>query len=333
MIALAGHDAGDALISGAQAAFGSSDALISATLKRATPLMWLGLAVAVAFRAGVLNIGAEGQFLVGAVCASAAGLYLPELPGVGGPLIVLAAGALGGMAWAGSAGWLLRRHGVNEVVSTLLLNLLASQLVGYLVRGPLQEPSRTYPQSSAVPEYFRVPLLLDGYRLHAGFLLAILAAGIIALLTYRHAIGFRWRVVGLGPLAAESAGLIDVGATRVRVLLLSGAFAGIAGAGELAGVTYSLFEGLSPGYGYTAIAVALIARLHPIGLLASAIAFGALGAAGDGMQRNSGVPADLTVVVSAGAILAVLAYPYVRARWAVMNPATDPPATDRAANA
>ena len=298
----------EALVAFWDGAFGSTFAFWSATLVRATPLLLVGLAVALAFRAGVLNIGAEGQLLVGAAFASAMALALSGAPrAVLVPLMILA-GMAGGALWASIAALLRRRFGVLEVISTIMLNFVALALVGWLVRGPLQEPTRVYPQTVAFAETAHWPFLISGQRLHLGFVLAIVAALVLWFILARTAVGFRIRVVGAGARAAQSAGGIDATRLTFRVFLWSGALAGLAGASEVGGVTWALYEGLSPGYGYTAIAVALLARLEPRTIVASAVLFGALEAGGAGMQRDAGVPAVAVQVVVAGILLAVLAF-------------------------
>ncbi len=303
----------DALLALWDGAFGSPYAIWSATLVRATPLLLVGLAVALAFRAGVLNIGAEGQLLVGAIAAAAVALWLDALPRpVAVPLMILAGAAAGAM-WAGIAAVLRHRFGVLEVISTIMLNFVALALVGWVVRGPLQEPTGIYPQSPTFGEQARWPFLIPGQRLHLGFALGVLLAfgswGWLA----RTASGLRVRLVGAGARAAASAGSVDVARTTFGVFLLSGALAGLAGASEVGGVTWALYEGLSPGYGYTAIAVALLARLDPRWVVASAILFGALEAGAAAMQRDAGVPAVIVQVFVAITVLAVLAVTHLRA--------------------
>ena len=297
----------DALLALWEGAFGSSYAFWSATLVRATPLLLLGLGIATAFRAGVLNIGAEGQFLVGAIAATAVGALAAE---AGRPLTVLAmllAGATAGAVWAGIAAALRRWFGVLEVISTIMLNFVALYLVGWVVRGPLQEPTRINPQSATLPDAAHWPFLIPGQRLHLGFLLGLLAAAGLWFVLRRTATGFRVRVVGAGARAAVSAGGVNVPRTIMGVFLVSGAFAGIAGAAEVGGVTWALYEGISPGYGYTAIAVALLAGLDPRWIVPSAVFFGALEAGAAAMQRDAGVPAVVVQVIVAAVILGVLA--------------------------
>lgn len=301
----------EALLAFWDGAFGSSYAIWSATLVRATPLLLVGLAVAVAFRAGVLNIGAEGQFALGAVGATVAALALAEAPRIVVIAAMIVAGAAGGAAWAAIAAWLRRRFGVLEVISTIMLNFIAAALVSWLVRGPLQEPTRVYPMTVTFATSAQWPFLISGQRLHLGFVVGVLAVAGWWFVLGRTALGFRVRAVGASPSAAESAGGIDAKQLMFRVLLVSGACAGIAGASEVGGVTWALYEGLSPGYGYTAIAVALLARLDPGFLVPSALLFGALEAGGAAMQREAGVPFVVVQVIVALVLIGVL----VLARW------------------
>ncbi len=312
LLELAGYDA--RLVLGAlwRGSVGSSYALSSATLVRAIPLILAGLAVALAFRAGVFNIGVEGQLLAGAAAATIVGSKLSTAIG---PLTLpaeLIAGALAGAGWAGIASWLRNRFRVLEVISTIMLNFVALHVVGYLVRGPLQEPLRIYPQSDVLPEVALMPKLIVGTRLHGG-LIAAIAAAVILWWTLRHtAAGFRLRASGMNPSAAWSAGLINVGRVTALAFLVSGALAGLAGAVELTGVTFALYENISPGYGYTAIAVALLARLNPLAVIATGLFFGALEAGAGAMQRDAGVPAAFVSIVEATIVLAVIAFDTIR---------------------
>lgn len=288
-------------------AFGSSYAFWSATLVRATPLLLVGLAVALAFRSGILNIGAEGQLILGAIAASAVALHLPAAPRVLVVLLMIVAGMAGGAAWAGIAALLRRRFGVLEVISTIMLNFVALATVSWMVRGPLQEPTRVYPMSETFAAAARWPFLIGGQRLHLGILLGLFAAGALWFVLTRTAAGFRVRATGAGARAAQSAGGVDTERVAARVFLVSGALAGLAGASEVGGVTWALYEGISPGHGYTAIAVALLARLDPRWVIVSAVFFGALEAGGASMQREAGVPAVAVQIVIATILLGVLA--------------------------
>lgn len=305
-----GFDAIPATAALLRGSLGSSYAITSATLVRATPLILTGLSVAIAFRAGVFNIGAEGQLLAGAAAATAVSL-LPALShSRWNPLIALAIGATAGGLWAGIAALLRARFHVLEVISTILLNFIALYLVGYLVRGPLQEPLHIYPQSSTIEVVARLPRVLPASRLHVGFAIAVIVAVAAWWIVRFTAAGFRLRAVGANSDAARIAGEIDVVRTATRAFIVSGAIAGLAGAIEVTGVTFALYENISPGYGYTGIAVALLARLDAGGVIASGLLFGALEAGASAMQRDAGVPAVVVSIVEAIIILAlVVAWP------------------------
>ncbi len=272
----------------------------TATLLKTAPLLLAGLAVALCFRCGVWNIGAEGQLLAGALAATALATRAPA--DTAAPLLVPAvalAGACGGALLGAIAGWLRAMRGVSEVISTILLNFVAIQCVALAVQGPLQEAAGAYPQSDALPA---AALLPSVGRVHAGVAAALLLAIVGHWLVFHSSAGFRMRAVGLAPRAARFAG-IPPERTAVGILVLGGALAGLAGAFEVSGVTGRLYEGLSPGYGYTAIAVALLARLEPLGVIPAALFFGALEAGAGAMQREAGVPAEATKLVQGVVVL------------------------------
>ena len=304
--------AGAAFLNGA---FGSWYAFGSGTLVRATPLILTGLAVAIAFRGGVFNIGAEGQFLMGATAATAVALYAPRLnPVATVSLCFLAGGALGAL-WASIAAILRTRFHVLEVISTIMLNFAATYLVSYLVRGPMQEPTHVYPQTASIPHAAELLRFSGDTRLHLGFLVALLAAGIARWAMHSTAAGFRLRVTGANPDAASVAGRVDVRRVVFSAFAISGALAGLAGAIEVQGVTFALYENISPGYGYTAIAVALLARLDAVLVVPAGMLFGALDAGAAAMQRDAGVPSVVVSIVEAALILALLASRAVRQRF------------------
>jgi ABC-type uncharacterized transport system permease subunit len=306
-LAVGGHDPVPALTALVSGAFGSTDRLLSITLVRSVPLILTGLAVALAFRAGVWNIGAEGQLYAGATVLTAVALWLPGLPGlVGLPLFLLLA-CLGGAAWAVVPAVLKVRSGTNEVITTLLMNFVAIYLAAYLLHGPLQESRGVFPQSDAIAQAARLPIVVPGTRLHLGFLLALVLAGALWLILARTAFGFRIRAVGASPRAARVSGRMQSDRIVVASLLLSGAIAGLAGGVEVAGVTFALYEDLSPGYGYTAIAVALLGGLRPAGVVLAGIFFGALQGGASAMQREAGIPAVWVNGIEAVVILAVVA--------------------------
>ena len=289
-------------------------ALLADALVRSTPLILAGLAVAIAFRGGVFNIGAEGQLLMGAVAYAAVALAWSNALGRFTVIIAMLAGAVAGALWAGVAAFLRKRFHVLEIISTIMLNFIAIHFVSFLVRGPLQEPTRIYPQTQSLPAVARLPQLIPGTRLHFGFIVALLTAAAFAWMFARTAAGFRIRAVGASPTASRIAGKIKVERTSLFVFLLSGAIAGVAGGIEVGGVTFALYENLSPGYGYTAIAVALIAGLNPLGVVASGIFFGFLETGAIALQREFAVPSSIASIIEAALILAALTLAVLRGK-------------------
>ena len=307
LLAFGGYDVRLAMQALARGAVGSPVIFASTTLVRATPLILTGLAVALAFRAGMLNIGADGQFLSGASAAIAVGLAFGRSLGAAAIPVVLAAGAVSGALCALIPAWLRRQFGVLEVITTIMMNFVALYGVSYLVRGPLQEPSGVYPQSPALDASLRLPFVVPGTRLHAGFVIAVAMAVGTSWYLRSTAGGFRVRALGANPQAAAVAGRVRVARLGMRVFLASGALAGLAGAVEVTGVTLALYENLSPGYGFTAIAVALLGGLEPLGVILSGIFLGGLATGAAAMQREAGVPAALVSVLEAAVILGVVA--------------------------
>ena len=304
-LTLAGYDAGAALAALWSGAFGSWYAFTSATLVRAVPLILIGLGLALSFRAGALNIGADGQFYAGAIAATWVGLHVAALPAAVAIPAVWSAALLAGALWVAVPVGLRMRYGVLEVISTLLLNFVAEALVSFVVQGPLQERQGIYPQSDPIALSARLPLV-PGTRLHAGLFLALGCAGVLWYLFARTRWGFMLRAVGAGARAAEVSGRIDSRRITAQALLASGAIAGLAGGVEVTGVSYALYQNLSPGYGFTAIAVALLARLNPVGVVGAGLLFGALEAGAGAMQRDAGVPAVTVSVVEAVVLIVVV---------------------------
>jgi simple sugar transport system permease protein len=284
---------------------------ISESLVSACPLLLTGLGVVVAWRAGMFSIGAEGQLLMGALAAIATAGLARNMPGPVLTLLMILAGSAAGAGWSALAGWLRVRRGVPEVISTIMLNYVALYLVGLLVEGPLQE-SGQLAQTAPVPAAAMFARLLPASwtggvpaRLHSGVLLALLAAAACYVYLYITPEGLRLRVLGSNPEAARTAGFA-VDRIRVRAMALSGALCGLAGAIELAGVAGRLYPEFSPGWGYSAIPVALIGGLHPIGTALSALFFGGLAAGCGNLERMTGVSAVLINVIQAAAVLAVI---------------------------
>ena len=307
-LALGGFDPWEAMTALVSGSLGSSTAIFSITLVRSVPLILTGLAVALAFRAGIWNIGAEGQLYAGAVAGVWVALAAPaSVPGwILLPLILLV-GGVAGAAWAVVPAALRLRAGVGEVITTILMNFVAIHLAAWMVHGPLQEARGVFPQTDRISEAARLPILVPGTRLHLGFALAVVLAVVLwAWLRYT-ASGFGIRAVGASPDAARVAGRIEDGPTLFRVFLASGAIAGLAGVVQVSGVTFALYEDFSPGYGYTAIAVALLAGLKPLGVVLTGALFGALEGGAGAMQREAGVPAGWVDAVEALVILSILA--------------------------
>ncbi|MEI6432171.1 MAG: ABC transporter permease [bacterium] len=283
------------------------------TIVQTIPLLLTGLGVALAFRCQLFNIGAEGQFLVGAMCAT----WIGTMHGVPAPLhlpLALLAGALAGAAWAAIAAAMKIYRGVQEVLSTLLLNFVALQLLAWMVRGPLQEAAKAFPQSDPLAIPARFLILIPQTRLHGGVILALIMAAVVWFYLKWTAGGFALRAVGAGAEAAEAAG-IPLNRTLITAFLLSGALSGLGGAVQMCGVLYRLSEGFSPGYGYTAIAVALLANLNPLGVVPSALFFGALTVGGVAVQqRIPGVSAVVVQILQAVTLFALLGYAWAQGR-------------------
>ena len=305
LIVWAGQPAGAALWLMTKGAFGSTFALTE-TLARAIPLALTGLAAAVAFRARFFNIGAEGQLYAGALAATWLGTGLVTLPPALMVPFLFAAGAAAG-ALALLPSWFLKvRLGVDEVVTTLLLNFVVLLLVGYALEGPMKDPmSLGWPQAAPIVEAGTLPTLVPRTRLHAGLLVALGAALALWLLIRYGAFGIAVRALGLNPDAARHAG-IHPARTLLGVALLSGALAGMAGVSEVAGLKGYLTLDLSPGFGYTGIAVAMLANLHPLGVVLSAVFLAGITVGADSMSRALGVPSYIADIMVAAAVLAVL---------------------------
>jgi simple sugar transport system permease protein len=304
-LAAGGYDAPAALAALWRGAFGSTDAILSALLPRAIPLVVIGLGIGLAFRAGALNIGAEGQFYAGAIAATWVGLQVGGWPRLLALPMVLVAALAAGLLWASLPVLLRLRFGVLEVISTLLLNFVAEALVSWMVQGPLQEAKHIYPQSDPLPIAARLPQL-PGTRLHLGLAIALGLAGLLWVFGRRTLLGFQLRATGASPVAALVSGRVNTGRMFALALGASGALAGLAGGSEVSGTSYALFQNLSPGYGFTGIAVALLARLDPLATVATGLLFAALEAGSSAMQREAGVPAVLVSVVEAIIIIVVL---------------------------
>lgn len=318
LLLLSGYEILPALQAFWRGAFGSSFALAE-TGVRAVPLLLAGLAIAVAFRAGMWNIGAEGQLLIGALAAAGIAPALSAWPPLMGTMALFLSGALAGALWGAVAGAMKARRNVPEVVATILLNFIALEAVRYAVQGPLMESAGQFPQTEAVAPALRLARLLPPTRLHTGIVLALLLALFCHLLFFRTAFGWQMQMVASNPVAASFAA-ISVNRIRMWSLVLSGAVAGFAGAVELAGVTYRLYQNFSPGYGYTAIAVALTAGLHPLAIIAAAFLFGALENGAAAMQRQANVSAVMVYAIQGIVIITVAVIGVLKKRAEAQSP-------------
>ncbi len=300
-LALAGFAPG-AVLATAATGIAGSPTRVAIWFGEAVPLLLCGLAAGTAFRAGVLNIGGEGQFLLGAVTAVAVATTAP--PGIATAWLALAAAAGAGAVWCGGALAFDRVRGVPLVLSTILLNVIAAHVVGMLVEGPLRDPTTSAPQSALVPDASRLTALVGGTGLHAGAFLALGLAIALWLVQRRTAFGFAATVVGLNPVAADLAG-ISVTRHQAIAALASGALAGLAGGSQVVGVAFFL-SGSPVSYGYAGIAVALLGRLHPLGIVPAALFFAGLDLSARQLERRMGIPHDLGDLAKGIAVALVL---------------------------
>ena len=293
---------------------------LTQTLTVATPLICAGLGVALAFRAGMFNIGAQGQIIIGATLAAWVGFSL-HLPAGLHLLLVVIAGALGGALWGGIAGALKARTGAHEVIVTIMLNYIAIQLVLFLLTtSAFQRPGSTNPISPQIDDTAMFPSLLgSGFRLHWGFVMAIAATIFIWWLLNRSTVGFELRAVGANPAAARNAG-ISTTKSYVIVMLIAGALAGLAGVAQVSGTERVLTSGIAASFGFDAITVALLGRSTPWGTFAAGILFGAFRAGGVTMQTSTGTNIDIVLVVQSLIVLFIAAPPLVRSVFRIPPP-------------
>ena len=317
VIAAVGGNPFAAYIGLIQGAFGSLKAL-SETAVWATPYIYAGLAVAVAFKGGLFNIGAEGQLALGAVVAALIGYALPGWLGFDLPAIIhiplaVGLGALAGALWAAIPGALKAYTGGHEVINTIMMNYIALNITSFLMNGPMKDPSPTnvIARTPEIAMSARIPPLFDGYRIHWGFILALVVAFLVWLLLWKTTLGFEIRTVGSNPDAAKYAG-INVKRTIVLTMALSGLLAGLAGTIEVTALNYRHELGFSSGYGFDAIAIALLGKTHPLGVVIAAILFGAMRNGATRMQFMTQIPVDVISVIQALILLFVAADAIIR---------------------
>ncbi len=296
---------------------------LTQTVVKATPLLFVGLGIVIAFRASVINIGGEGQIIAGALLGTWFALTFRDWPSI---LLVsgsLVAGFTGGMVWGFVPGILKARLQVNEILSTVMMNAIALQLMNYLLRGPMIDPAGIkagtfLAQSERLPEASWLPRLVPQTLLHAGAILAVILAIVVYVFLWRTTIGYRIRAVGLNPDAARYAG-INVARYQALSLTLAGGFAGLAGAVEVLGVQHRLLQGITSGYGFTGIVAALFGGLHPVGTVPASFLFGALLVGADTMQRAVQVPSSLVDTLLGLVVLFVVGSAVFTRRMASMR--------------
>jgi simple sugar transport system permease protein len=296
-----------------EGAFGSANAFAE-TLVKATPLLLVAIGICISFRGDVINIGGEGQMIVGALLATWVGLSLTGLYGWFVILLAMMAGFLGGAFWGGIPGYLKAYFNVNEILSTVMMNAIAVQLMNFLLRGPMIDPSQAelaskIPQTARLLEFFRLPRLVPT-RLHLGALIAVVLAILVYILLWRTTLGYRIRAVGQNPHAARYAG-INVQHFIVLALLLSGAFAGLAGTNQVFGVNYRMItdgssSGFTGGAGFNGIVVALFGQLHPLWSIPASVLFGGLLVGANSMQRAVQVPSAFVTVLNGLVVIFVV---------------------------
>ncbi|GAA3797627.1 ABC transporter permease [Cellulomonas soli] len=293
---------------------------LTETMTTSVPLILAGLGLGIGFRAGLFNIGAQGQIILGAVFAAWVGFTLSLPPGLH-LLVAMLAAAVGGGLWAGIAGVLKARTGAHEVIVTIMLNNIAVYLIAFLLTtSAFQKPGSTNPISPDIKDSALYPLLMgSGFRLHGGFILAILAAVFVWWLMGRSTIGFRFRAVGSNPNAARTAG-ISVNSAYIWVMVVAGALAGLGGSAQVLGTEGVLTAGVAASFGFDAITVALLGRSKPLGTFFAGLLFGALRAGGFAMQARTGTPIDIVLVVQSLVVLFIAAPPLVRAIFRLPAP-------------
>jgi simple sugar transport system permease protein len=277
---------------------------LATTLVKTCPLLLAGLAVVLPLRAGLFNIGAEGQIYIGALFATAAALYLPGIPGPAHIVISTLAGAVGGALWALIPALLKAYQRINEIIVTLLLNFVALHFVSFIVSGPMMEPGAPYPYSPEIPDTLFLPHILPNTDAHYGVLVGVVIALAMYVVFQRGVFGFTLATVGRNPNAARYAGM-SVERHIIMSFLVAGAFAGLAGTFEVLGHRYRLYHGFSQGYGYDGIVVAFLAGLNPLFAIFSAVFIGGLRSGASMMQRVMGIETTVVEAIQGLVILFV----------------------------
>ncbi|MCB7318273.1 ABC transporter permease [Lacrimispora sp. 210928-DFI.3.58] len=304
LVSVSGNDPVEAYQTLFRGAFGSKQRMSEVFVKM-IPLSMMAFGVSIAFKAQLWNIGGDGQFILGAICGILPGLYF-NLPPILLMPLSLVCGMAGGALWAGAAAWLKVRFSANEVITTLMLNYIASYFLSFLVHGPMMDPAGgDFPQSPNLAEIYRLPLFSDRLRIHGGIFVGILVA-VVMLFFWKTILGYRIDLAGQGDKVATYSGM-NVKRTMIITMMVSGALVGLAGWNEIYGVQYRLLEGLASGYGDIAVVIALLGGLNPLGIVIASFFFSALLVGGATMQRMTEVPYSIVDIIQGLVIVFIIA--------------------------
>jgi ABC-type uncharacterized transport system permease subunit len=306
-----------ALQSGNQKAIVDAFYPVTESLVASTPYILAGLALAVGFRGGLFNIGAEGQLFIGAICSVWVGYTFTGLPAIVHIPLSMLAGALGGAAWAFIPALLKAKVGAHEVINTIMMNYVAFRLSEWLLNGPMMRPGTANPVSPFIQASAELPRFFpDPIRFHLGFFIALAVAAAVWWFLFKTTFGFELRTVGANPKAARYAGM-NITRNILITMCLSGALAGLAGANEVLGVNHNLANSFSSGYGFDSIALALLGKSHPLGVVLAALLFGTLRSGATRMQNIARIPIDIISIIQALVIAFIAAPGIIRALYRI----------------
>lgn len=294
-------------------AIGSTDGIAEVFVK-VSPLLLTSIGVAIAFRTKVFNIGAEGQILMGAVGATFVGLFFGDLPPIIGIPIALIAGFIMGSLWGAVAGYFKIKYKASEIIVTLMMNYIAIEFVRFLINGPWQDVTTTEPHTRATSEGTWLPVLIPRTRLHFGIIIAFVAALVIWWVIRKTVLGYQINMTGKNKLAAEVNG-IRVGKVIITSMLISGGLAGLAGASEIAGIHHRLLDGVSGGYGYLALTIAILGATHPLGVMLASVLFAGIVVGADKMHLSANVPLSVSMILQGLILIFVLVGEYFRNKF------------------
>jgi simple sugar transport system permease protein len=303
LVILSGNSPFEAYSTIISGAFGSKQRLSELFVKM-IPLTIMAYGVSIAFKAQLWNIGADGQFIIGAIASAAIGIYVNLPSYIIVPVSVLSA-MLAGALWAGLAGWLKTKFNANEVITTLMFNYIATYFLAFLVYGPMMDPNGELAQSKVLNDSLKIPLLFSNLRIHGGIIIMILII-VLMFFFWKTSLGYKVDLIGQGEKVSTYAG-VNVKKTIIITMMISGAFAGLAGWNETYGVQYRLLEGISSGYGDIAVVIALLGELNPLGIVVSSFFFSILKVGGASMQRMTNVPYSIVDVIQGLIIIFVIA--------------------------